>query len=118
VLVIDDDEHVRLSARFMLERLDYNVVEAVDGHLGLEMFKEVLPDLAAVILDMTMPRLTGAEVLKGMHAVDASVPVLLSTGYNQQEAARRFEGTELAGYLKKPYTLQTLSDVLVGVIRR
>jgi two-component system cell cycle sensor histidine kinase/response regulator CckA len=68
--------------------------------------------LAAVILDMTMPVMSGEEALNHMRLIDPGVPVILSSGYNEVEAIRRFAGKGLAGFLQKPYTAKALAEKL------
>ena len=116
VLVIDDEDDVRLAARFMLERLGFQVVEAVDGAEGLQTFCELADRLACVILDMTMPAMGGAEVFRRIQHITDTVPVVLSTGYARLEATHQFHGRGLAGFLQKPYTVQQLAEVMQATI--
>ena len=106
ILVVDDEEDVRIAARFMLERLGYQVVEAVDGRKGVARFQEMVGELVAVILDMTMPEMNGEEAFRKMRHIDPTVAIVLSSGYNEVEATRRFTGKGLAAFLQKPYTVE------------
>ncbi len=118
VLIIDDEEDVRLAARFMLERLGFEVVEANDGAAGLQTFSETADRLACVILDMTMPEMSGEEVFRLIRRERDDVPVVLSTGYARTEATSRFHGRGLAGFLQKPYTIQQLAEVLQATLSK
>jgi CheY-like chemotaxis protein len=62
VLLVDDDSDFREAVRFLLEDAGYTVAEACDGHLALEIVEGFRPDL--VLLDLTMPVMSGAEVLR------------------------------------------------------
>ncbi len=64
----------------------------------------------AVVLDMTMPNLNGEETFRRLRRLRPSLPVLLSSGYNEQEATSRFTGKGLAGFLQKPYRAQDLIE--------
>jgi CheY-like chemotaxis protein len=65
---------------------------------------------------MTMPRLSGDQAYVELRRIRADIPVVLSSGYNEQEATNRFAGKGLAGFLQKPYQptalLKTLRNVL------
>jgi FixJ family two-component response regulator len=61
-------------------------------------------------LDMTMPVMSGEETLMRMRELRSDIPVILSSGFNEVEAIRRFEGKGLAGFLQKPYEAATLAQ--------
>ena len=112
VLVVDDEAHVRVVARSMLEHLGYDVLEAEDGYEALDLFRARGAEIACVLLDMTMPQMSGEQVFRSLRGLRDDVPVLLSSGYNEVEATGRFAGKGLAGFLQKPYTLAQLTDAL------
>ena len=112
VLIVDDEEDVRVAARFMLEHLGFQVIEASDGRAGVALFREYHSELCCVLLDMTMPEMNGEEVFRAVRVIDGDVPVVLSSGYNEVEATRRFTGKGLAGFLQKPYTIQQLAKAM------
>jgi PAS domain S-box-containing protein len=116
ILVIDDEEGVRNVARRIFERADFDVLLAVDGVDGVERFRERQHDVAAVLLDVTMPRMGGEETFAELRRIRPDVRVLLSSGYSEQEAMGRFAGTGLAGFIEKPFRPQTLLDKLRGVL--
>jgi FixJ family two-component response regulator len=62
-----------------------------------------------VLLDMTMPGMSGEELFGELRKIDPSVRVLLSSGFSESDAERRFKGKRLAGFLQKPYTPRTLA---------
>ena len=112
VLVIDDEETVRRAARSALQRYGYTVLLAEDGQEGLHLFGEVHQRVLAVILDMTMPVMDGRETLRRLQSVDPDVPVVLSSGFSQVEAASRFAGLGITDFLQKPYTARGLAQRL------
>jgi two-component system, cell cycle sensor histidine kinase and response regulator CckA len=113
VLVIDDESVVRKFARHTLERHGFTAVEAENGSRGVDIFRECAGQLRAVVLDLTMPVMSGEEALAQMKAIDGNIPVILSSGFNEHQAVQRFEGKGLAGFLQKPYR----SDALVQKVR-
>ncbi|MDO9018471.1 MAG: PAS domain S-box protein [Deltaproteobacteria bacterium] len=116
ILVIDDEEGVRNVARRIFERANFKVIVAADGVEGLERFRECPDEVAAVLLDVTMPRMGGEETFTELRRLRADVRVLLSSGYSEQEAMGRFAGKGLAGFVEKPFRPQTLLDKLRAVI--
>jgi len=101
ILVIDDDETVRAVARQTLERVGFTVLSAPDGVAGLKIFSKE-EDIILVLLDLTMPHLTGEEVLRTIRRIRSEVPVIMISGYNEHEMASRFAGKALAGFMQKP----------------
>jgi FixJ family two-component response regulator len=63
-----------------------------------------------VLLDLTMPVMSGEETLRYLRLIDRRVPVILSSGYNEVETIKRFTGKGLAGFLQKPYTGAALAE--------
>jgi CheY-like chemotaxis protein len=112
VLVVDDEEDVRRVARRMLEESGFTVLTANDGREALDVFREHSDAIVAVVLDLTMPFLSGEGVFREMRRMRADARVILSSGYNEQEAIDRFAGKGLAGFLQKPYRSETLLETL------
>ena len=116
VLVIDDEPSVRDVARAILERAGFDVLVAASGREGLERFRAGADRIVAVLLDMTMPDLAGEEVFAELRSIRPDVPVILSSGYNEQDATRRFAPAGLAGFIQKPYLpADLLSKVRVAL---
>lgn len=115
VLVVDDEPLVRSSARMALERYGYLVLTAENGQRGVDLFEQYASDIVAVVLDLTMPVVSGEEALRRLRSIQSDIPVILSSGYNEDEAVRRFEGLGLAGFLQKPYTAARLVEAVQAV---
>ncbi|HYW29922.1 MAG TPA: ATP-binding protein [Gemmatimonas sp.] len=107
-LLVDDDDAVRNVARRTLERAGFTVHEAIDGAQGVARFEELRGTVSIVLLDLTMPVMSGEEALGHMREQDAAVPILLSSGYNEQEITGRLNGTHHVGFIQKPYTVAEL----------
>ena len=116
ILLVDDEEIVRETTRMMLEAAGFSVLLAEDGLKAVQLFRERTRDVKAVLLDMTMPNLSGQETFTELRRLRSDVPVVLSSGYNEQDAISRFSGRGLAGFIQKPYTPQALIDMLRGVL--
>jgi PAS domain S-box-containing protein len=116
ILVVDDEPVVRRTAKSMLERFGYSVVMAENGKEGVELFRVLADKIAVVLLDMTMPVMSGEETFRELRALRPTVRVILSSGYNEVEAVRRFTGKGLAGFLQKPYSASALAEKVRSVI--
>ncbi len=81
ILLVDDEESIQIVYREEFEDEGYQVISALDGISGLEKFKDESPDL--VILDIQMPGMNGVEVLRQMKMLNATVPVILSSAYQE-----------------------------------
>ena len=81
------------------------------GHAQLiELFQADPAGFALTMVDLTMPRMDGAEVFSALRRIQPDVRVLLMSGFNEQEAIARFAGKGLAGFLQKPFRLSDLRE--------
>jgi two-component system, cell cycle sensor histidine kinase and response regulator CckA len=116
VLVIDDEPAMRQVASIMLQSAGFEALTAVDGQEGVELFRQNASRLAAVVLDMTMPRMGGEEAFARFREIRPEVPVLLTSGYTEQVATEHFAGLGLAGFLHKPFQrVELLTRVLEAI---
>ena len=83
-----------------------------DGLEALQRFRTHEGPVAAVVLDLTMPRMDGEETFRELRRLDPKLRILLSSGYAEQEVLERFAGMGLAGVIQKPYRLQDLAERL------
>jgi PAS domain S-box-containing protein len=112
VLVVDDEEHVLDVASAMLQTFGLQVLTAADGAEALEVYREKHHKIDVVLLDMTMPRLDGAETFRKLRNLNPDLKVILTSGYNEQDATSRFVGKGLAGFIQKPFMLRDLEAML------
>jgi len=103
ILIVDDEEGVRFVASKVLEKAGFTVMMAEDGRAAVEMFRTHVGEIRAVLLDMTMPNMSGEEVFRAIRTIQPEVRVVLSSGYNEQETVSLFQGKGLAGFIQKPY---------------
>ena len=112
VLVADDEPTVRMVTAKMLELLGFNVFLAVDGPSAVDEFRSHLNEISLVLLDMTMPGLSGQEVFSEIRQLKADARVIIMSGYEKKDATRGLEGRGLAGFLKKPFQISDLEQQL------
>ncbi len=111
VLVIDDEESVRRSTMNILQYHGYDVLMASDGVEGVELFREERPDL--VLLDLSMPRMSGRDVLKEIRQIDPHIKVLLFTGYATDEEEFGYS----VGIVHKPFMAADLIAAITQAIQ-
>jgi len=116
ILVIDDEDLMRKTTKSILEVSGYNVILAENGEEGLEIFKIRHKEIAAVILDMSMPKKSGRDTFYEMLKIDPSVKVLLATGYMHDERSEEILKSGVKGFIQKPYSVYELSEAVYKVI--
>ena len=115
ILVVDDEEVVRSTAKTALERYGYSVLLAEDGQTGVDMYRQH-GAIILVLLDMMMPTMSGQEAFRQMQMIRPSSKVIISSGYNEVEAIRRFTTKGISGFIQKPYTAAQLARTVKQVI--
>jgi two-component system, cell cycle sensor histidine kinase and response regulator CckA len=108
VLIIDDEPSTLQIVRLFLEEIGFTVLVAEDGRRGLEAFKAHADEIAAVVLDLSMPVMDGVATFKALLEIRRDVPVILVSGYAEPDVAQRFAGQPCAGFLQKPYRIGSL----------
>jgi CheY-like chemotaxis protein len=117
VLVIDDEEMARTVAQKILQKFGFTVLTAHNGREGLEIFKQHRDQISVVLLDMTMPIMSGVNTLQGIRKLRSDIPVVLSSGYDENEAFTKFCKTSASTFLQKPYQPIALIEKLNEVLK-
>jgi len=118
VLVVDDEPSLRQTAQLMLEDIGFEVCTACDGVEAVEIFSSLHERIDVVLLDMTMPRMDGKTAFREMRRIDPDATVILSSGYNEQDATSHFAGKGLAGFIQKPYRVAALRQKLMDILSK
>ena len=116
ILVIDDEELIRIVAETILKDLGYEVILAENGRQGFEIFQEEYKSIDLVILDMIMPEMNGRECFEKMKEVDPKVKVLLSSGFSKDDDVRELILAGLSGFVKKPFRASEISRIAADII--
>ena len=117
LLLVDDEPSVRDTATKLLSRLGYQVLCAADGAQAIALFRSQAPRLAGIVLDLTMPQLDGVQTLAELRRIRPDIPVVVSSGYSEQDVMSRFDGMKLNGFIPKPYTLDGLRAALARSLK-
>ena len=103
VLVCDDEPAVRRLLGRMLDTAGFDVINACDGSECLEVYRAHIATVGLVILDLTMPRMGGSEALERLRRLRPDLPVLLTSGYDEEESTARLSSDASVRFLSKPY---------------
>lgn len=115
VLVADDEESIRYVVKRLLSKLGFEVEMASNGHEALECFRQNSQQYKLVLLDLTMPGMSGAEVFSELRKVHPRQRIVLMSGFSQEEASQMVGAQVPDAYLAKPFDLDSLIDVVRGV---
>ncbi|HWD00061.1 MAG TPA: response regulator, partial [Candidatus Sulfopaludibacter sp.] len=107
VLVVDDEEIVLRTAASALGSRGFDVVTASNGLDALELLRRE-DRISVVVLDLTMPVMTGEQAIPLIRRACPDTPIILSSGYNEAEISRRFSGSGITDVLQKPYSVEAL----------
>ena len=116
ILVVDDEDIVRETCQTMLESLGYVALTASDGRVALEVYAARRDDIDGVVLDLAMPVMNGEQTLRGLRALSADLPVLLTSGFYPPELTQTLASQPGVGFLKKPYALADLDAAVRRLI--
>ena len=115
VLIVDDAAFMRLSLKTMLTANGFEVVgEALDGAVGVSMYKELMPDI--VTMDITMPTMTGIEALKEILKYNPKAKVVMISAMGQEAMVKEAIISGAKSFLVKPYKEEHLVETLKKVL--
>jgi two-component system, cell cycle sensor histidine kinase and response regulator CckA len=116
VLIADDEPIVLETTGALLRHHGFRTVLAVDGNDAVRQFRESPHRFSAVLLDLTMPGLGGAEALRVIRSVNASVPALVMSGFSEQDVFDRVRGLGHVAVVRKPFTQEMLLSRMAEVV--
>jgi PAS domain S-box-containing protein len=115
MLLVDDEAPVRAVAERMLQRMGFEVVTAPNGRKAVELIREDQDRFVGVVLDLAMPEMDGAECLDELRSIRPDLPVLMSSGYSEQNVSKRFTQHRPTLFVQKPFQFAALSKALQTV---
>lgn len=118
VLVVDDEEMVLQVAKAILESVGFTVKTAENGIEAIDVFRQAQGGIDLVLMDMTMPQMTGEETFTRLRELDPAVRVVMASGYSAHDATTHAISKHLAGFIQKPYRAAELVAKLRGLLER
>jgi PAS domain S-box-containing protein len=117
VLVVEDEEGLRQGVTKMLRRNGFEVLEAADGTSAIELLRENGSAIDLLLLDMTIPGASSANVVAEATQARPDIKVILTSAYSQQMIAGAVSAPQIYGFIRKPFQManlvETLRDALV-----
>ena len=118
VLLADDENAVLDVSAKILSKLGFSVLKAANGGEALELFMENKDKIDVVILDLTMPVMSGIEVMEEIYRISEEIPVLLSSGYNEDDTVKKQYRIKPSAFLQKPYEFKRIKQALKDVLTK
>lgn len=116
VLVVDDEAPAREVISEMLESLGFDVIAAESGQKAIELYRNRNNPIALIMLDLTMPKMNGEKTFRALKKIDPSIKVIIMTGYSEETLRLRFDDSELAGALSKPFDNNELIKAVSSIL--
>lgn len=117
ILLVDDEVHIRRSCKRILEKCDFNVLEAADGVQAEQIYAEDPLAIDLVIIDMIMPNRDGRRTLKELLRINPGVKALLFSGEISEEAVRHALRDGFKGHINKPCDAGRMLDIIRDALK-
>jgi len=116
ILLYSDEPILAKGLESVLCQVDtFELLPSCNTVAGLvEQMSQGVPDL--VLMDLTMPRMDGREAFQAMHDLDPSIPVVLSSGFTEQDSVQTLSGENPTAFIQKPYQIKELRQLLQRVL--
>ena len=115
ILVVDDAAFMRMMVRDMLKKIGHQVVgEAANGLQGVQMYKELKPDL--VTMDVTMPEMDGVEAVKEIMSFDKNAKIIMISAMGQQAIVMDCIKAGAKDFIVKPFNIDRVAEAVKKVL--
>lgn len=116
ILLVEDEDEVRFIAKELLKMFGFTVLEAVNGKEALEVYQKNAADIMLVFTDIGMPVMDGYELIEKLKNLKPELPIIISSGYGDADVKVRIGSDNIAGIASKPYSTDTLRELLQSVM--
>ncbi len=116
ILIVDDDQKMRVIMKTLIESSGWTTIEACDGVQALEMYAKAKPSV--VLLDMLMPKMDGLETLRALKSLDSDLPVIIITAHSDVSGAVNAIKIGAYDFIVKPPDLDTLANIIRRAIEK
>jgi PAS domain S-box-containing protein len=118
ILLVEDETLIRKYCQEMIKSLNFEVMAAANGDDAIAIYRNHCADTDLVILDMIMPGMDGYSVFKILEKINPRIRVIVTSGYAVDQRTDRILSSGPHGHLKKPYTLEELSEEITKILAR
>ena len=118
VLLVEDEEGLRVATAKMLRKHGLSIIEASDGWAAIELIRKREQEIDLILLDMTIPGASSTEVFAEAQRIRPETKIVLTTAYSREAAAPSFDAPQLKGFIRKPYQFAELMQLLREALSR
>jgi CheY-like chemotaxis protein len=115
ILMVEDEDSLRVPVSRMLQKRGYSVLEANDGRMAVDLYRANQSRIDLVLLDMTLPGMAGHEVLADLRRTNPRVKAVLTSAYGKEAVLSSLGAQEPCPFIRKPYSLSDLIELLAKV---
>ena len=116
VLVVDDENVLRLAVSKMLRKGGFRVFEAIDGSSALDLVRMHQGEIDVMLLDATLPGVPSREVVEEVRSLRANLEVILTSAYSRETVDASFAGLPVARFIRKPFRFDHLMRLLEDIL--
>jgi two-component system, cell cycle sensor histidine kinase and response regulator CckA len=118
ILLVEDEETLRLAVSMSLKKNGFSVLPAADGRVALGLFRERAQDIGTVVLDLTLPGISGVEVFQEVRRIRPDTKIVLTSAYDRERVSDAFGFGEqsICTFVRKPYRIGELISALRGAV--
>jgi len=116
ILIVDDEDSIRLVLERSLELIGYAALSAENGSKAIELFKEHHASIELVIMDMIMPGIPGSELYYLLKQINPEVKVLISSGYSSDQKTKQLIKDGALGLIQKPFSVEELLETVKTIL--
>jgi len=117
LLLVDDDEDLQETlGEFLRDTLGYEVLQARDGLEAVEAYRRDQDRIGLILMDATMPRMTGPDAFKVIRSIDPGARSVLCSGFSEEAGSKVAREFGFLEFLKKPFSLSTLKETIARVV--
>lgn len=118
ILVIDDEDIVRIMLEIGLQKMGYKVLVAERAAEGIDLYKKNRDAIDLVVLDMIMPEMKGSDCFRELKKLNSTIKVIIASGYTRQENVEELIEEGLAGFIHKPFKIEQLSTLIQEILQK
>jgi two-component system cell cycle sensor histidine kinase/response regulator CckA len=112
LLMVEDEEGIRVAVARMLRKKGLSVIEAGDGWTAIDLIRNREEKIDVILLDVTIPGASSPEVFTEAQRIRPEIKVILTTAYDREAAGDSFQAPQLKGFIRKPYQFADLVQLL------
>jgi CheY-like chemotaxis protein len=116
ILLVEDEELIKIIASAMIKKLGFSVIEASNGREALDLYQQNAADITLVVTDMGMPVMDGYALFRELKKLKPELPIIISSGFGAVDVTSRISCDDIAGLVGKPYSFDNLREVLKSVV--